>query len=81
MQRLQRPVRLGRRRQHSAFWANAGGDRSVTARGKNDGQAGEIADLLHRSITVWQLEQVEVRVRHNGVLGLATCPVTHVLIA
>ncbi len=45
------------------------------------GQAGEIADLLHRLILVGKAQEIEVRVGHHDVFGLTANPAAHVHIA
>ena len=61
--------------------ADTGRHRAVEAGRQDIGQAGQVADLGHRLRLVRKAQQVEVRVRHHHVLGLAADPAAHVDVA
>ena len=62
-------------------WADARGDRAVISGRENIGKQGQIQDLRHRLILIRELQQVEIRVRHHDVLGLAADPSAHIDVA
>ena len=53
----------------------------MIAGGEDVGEQREVADLGHRLVLIGELEQVEIRIRHEHVFGLAADPAAHVDIA
>ena len=58
--------------------AHLGGDGAVESGRQDIGQAGQVADLLHRLRLVRKFQQVEIGVGHHHVLGLPADPSAHV---
>ena len=55
--------------------------RAVEARREDVREQRQVGNLLHRLRAIWELEQIEVRIRDHHVLGLAAHPAAHVDVA
>jgi hypothetical protein len=67
--------------EHRRAGGDAGRDATVISRRENVGEAGEVANLLHRLSLVWETQQIEIRIRHHDVFGLSADPTAHVHVA
>jgi len=73
--------RTGTRNVHNRTGGNAGSHRTVITGGEDVGEEREILNLLHRLFAIGELDQVEVSVGDEHILGLTANPSAHVDVA